>query len=779
MSVALNGVRVVDFGQYVAGPLLAELLAEHGADVIHVDPPGGPRLPGLPDAFLNRGKQRIVLDLANQADLATARELVSTADVLVENFRPGVMARIGLGPEVCADANPTLIYCSLPGFAADDPRAAIPAWEGIVMSATAGYRRSHEHWDWKARSSGPVPEPGRPLFTALPIASTTAALLGALAVIMGLLQRERTGAGARLEIPLSEAMLEVVGFHLEMPDFVGRRDDLPRPFLGSYLCADGRHVDQVPYPKFVERLLRKAGVWHEWVSVGLGDLGRVFVDPELKLRAEERFSRLVRTRSAADWESIAIEIGTPFAQVRSPQEWLVNDHARASGAVVSVDDPEYGVLDLCGPCIQADGSPLRLGSRSLPDADREGILASHRRAPRMSARQPGFGSERPLSGVAVVELSQVVAGPIAGRLLADYGADVLKVANPSPSGNNGFHGSFTNRGKSTVFVDVQDEDERRRLRSAIRDADVLLQNYAAGAVERYGLGYDELRTVHPGLVYVSLSAFGRTGPWQHRRGHENQAAAATGLSARYGGAAGWPRYQPYLVSDVGTGIVGAIAAALGLYRRAQTGTGQHLSSSLAHVATLHQALYLFGTDRPAARLPEPTGTEARGWNALQRLYEVADGWIFLAAPPSKAREVADAVGLPTTDAVGLPTTEVDPHLDEDGPFAAALSARLVERTAAEWMHVLVPLDVAVQAVREIAAVAHDPCWHRRGILRYARNGEGQEAAPVLGAGPQPWPLPTSSLRHPGPLGTGAIEPRATDSIPITMHHGNRHTDRSP
>jgi crotonobetainyl-CoA:carnitine CoA-transferase CaiB-like acyl-CoA transferase len=478
---------------------------------------------------------------------------------------------------------------------------------------------------------------------------------------------------------------------------------------------------------------------------------------------------LVRTRSAAEWESIAIEIGSPFAQVRSPQEWLVNDHARASGAVVSVDDPEYGALDLCGPCIQAEGSPLVVSARSLPDADRDGILTSHRQARRVSARKPGLAAERPLDGVAVVELSQVVAGPVAGRLLADYGADVLKVANPSPSGNNGFHGSFTNRGKSTVFVDVQDEGERRRLRSAIRDADVLLQNYAHGAVERYGLGYGALRTVRPGLVYVSLSAFGQAGPWQHRRGHENQAVAATGLSARYGGAAGWPRYQPYLVSDVGTGIVGAIAAALGLYRRAQTGTGQHLSSSLAHVATLHQALYLFGTDRPAARLPEPTGTEARGWNALQRLYEVADGWIFLAALPSKVRQVADAVGLPTT--------EVDPDLDEDGPFAAALSARLVERTAAEWMQVLAPLDVAVQAVREIAAVAHDPCWHRRGILRYARNGEGQDAAPVLGAGPQPWPLPARSLRHPGPLGSGATEPRATDSTGITMHHSNRHTDR--
>src|SRR5437868_238784 len=131
MAGALDGIRVIDFGQYVAGPLAAMLLADQGADVVRVDPPGGPRYDTPANATWNRGKRSIVLDLKDPAGNETARRLIETADVVVENFRPGVMDRLGLGPEVMTAANPRLIYCSMPGFASDDPRAGVAAWEGV------------------------------------------------------------------------------------------------------------------------------------------------------------------------------------------------------------------------------------------------------------------------------------------------------------------------------------------------------------------------------------------------------------------------------------------------------------------------------------------------------------------------------------------------------------------------------------------------------------------------------------------------------------------------
>ena len=189
MGQILEGMRVVDFGQYVAGPLTAMFLADQGADVVRVDPPGGPRWDTPANAVWNRGKRRITLDLKDAEDLATARRLIAGADVVVENFRPGVMDRLGVGAEAMTAAAPRLVYCSLPGFASDDPRAALPAWEGVVAAATGTYRsRTGEGAS----------------FTAIPIASTFAALVAATSIASALFSRERDGRGQRIEVPLFE-----------------------------------------------------------------------------------------------------------------------------------------------------------------------------------------------------------------------------------------------------------------------------------------------------------------------------------------------------------------------------------------------------------------------------------------------------------------------------------------------------------------------------------------------------------------------------------------------
>jgi crotonobetainyl-CoA:carnitine CoA-transferase CaiB-like acyl-CoA transferase len=135
----LDGVRVIDFGQYIAGPMAAMFLADQGAEVIRIDPPGGPRYNTPANATWNRGKRSIVLDLKKPADAETARKLIATADVVIENFRPGVMDRLGLGHAAMAKTNAGLVYCSLPGFGQDDPRANVKAWEGVLAAATCAF----------------------------------------------------------------------------------------------------------------------------------------------------------------------------------------------------------------------------------------------------------------------------------------------------------------------------------------------------------------------------------------------------------------------------------------------------------------------------------------------------------------------------------------------------------------------------------------------------------------------------------------------------------------
>ena len=182
MAGALEHIRVIDFGQYISGPLAGMLLADQGADVVRVDPPGGPRWETPANSTWNRGKKSITLDLKQADDAAVARSIIQSADVVVENFRPGTMERLGLGSEEMTRANPSLVYCSIPGFASDDPRAAMPAYEGVVGAASATFRP-------------PNADSPRPVYTAIPIASVYGAFQSVVAIVVALNARERDGVG--------------------------------------------------------------------------------------------------------------------------------------------------------------------------------------------------------------------------------------------------------------------------------------------------------------------------------------------------------------------------------------------------------------------------------------------------------------------------------------------------------------------------------------------------------------------------------------------------------
>ena len=203
----LDGVRVLDFGQYVAGPMAATLLADAGAQVTRIERPGGPRFTDPGNAYLLRGRAAtVVLDLKSPEGRARALALAARSDVLIENFRPGVMARLGLDSATCHDLNQGLVYCSLPGFSELDERAGVAGWEGVVMAAGGAYAR-------QASSSifgGAAGE--RPGFPSLPLASCFAAAMTALSACAALIARERDGGlGQRVEIPLADALLEGSG----------------------------------------------------------------------------------------------------------------------------------------------------------------------------------------------------------------------------------------------------------------------------------------------------------------------------------------------------------------------------------------------------------------------------------------------------------------------------------------------------------------------------------------------------------------------------------------
>jgi crotonobetainyl-CoA:carnitine CoA-transferase CaiB-like acyl-CoA transferase len=746
MKPGLTGIRVLDFGHYVAGPLAAVLLADAGASVIHVDRPGDldETLPRT-DVYLNRSKQRITLDLKEKADAATARELAATSDVVIENFRPGVMHRLGLDSATLREANDRLIFCSLPGFGATDDNAELRAWEGIVHSSVAGYRPLNEHWDPTGRNRISVADPSAPLYTPLTTTSNFAGLMGAISIVMALIARERSGSGQHIEIPLAEAFVEAYSTMLSGQTWARPRLEDNRMLQDlSHQAGDRGIFDCSPLTKFVLRLLEGAGVAAEWDRKGLIHREEASIDLDRRDEIIEQFRRLAESHPAAWWDEVATRANLPLSMARTPEEWLAAPEPYAAGTLVSLDDPVIGPVVVPGVSFelgQPAGAPR---PRHRLDEDRASILSELRsRRSDVSAHDDAAHSERPLDGFSVIDITQAVAGPTAARLLADFGAAVTKIGNPTPGVTDGIVGAM-HRGKRTMLMDIRSADGQRLLDQLLADADVLVTNFAPPALEAYGIGFDRASAANPNLIYCSISAYGSTGPWANRRGYENQCNAATGMASRYGSRFGWTLYQPTPINDAACGMLATFATVVALFARMGGAPGQKVGASLAQASTLHQAVH-FVLDAQSANQSETVRNEY-GTSAFYRMYRASDGWFFLAARDTDLTELARSLG---SDAASLESKN-----DPGGELARSWSERFAGETRDHWMDVLRELAIAAIPVASIdEATAY---LLNRGVVYYEPD-LGGVAVPRPGIGA--WLSETSPRAgaNPAPIGSQAIE----------------------
>jgi crotonobetainyl-CoA:carnitine CoA-transferase CaiB-like acyl-CoA transferase len=690
MAGALGGIRVIDFGQWLAGPLAALLLADQGAEVIHVDPPGGPAWKTVANATLQRGKQRIVLNLKNAADLASARSLIGSADVVIENFRPGVMDRLGLGWEAVRGGHDRLIYCSLPGFAADDPRAAMPAWEGVLAAATGTYTRSDAE--------------DQPRFNALPLASEFGALAAAIAIVMALIARQRDGLGQRLEVPLFDAMFLAFGASALLVNGAAAGGRPADPWSGTYQCRDGAMVLlNLATPRFVHRFLEATGTLQAWTAKGYLESDRLLHDRALWAQHKHELSALLHTRTAEEWDALATQVLLPLTRIRTSTAWMESQHAQDAGIIVPVDDPEYGRMLQPGPSVRRHEVPS--AAAASPSERPTVIRATAATSPLTTA----------LEGFRVVDTTQVLAGPTAARTLAEFGAEVIKINNPWEEGAgyrwqvHRYH-TDVNRGKRTILIDLKRPEGLALLWRLVENADAFLQNLRLGVAERLGIGYAQVRAHKPDIVYLSVSAFGYGGAWQYRPGYEPNAQAITGMQARMGGGADRPAGQPFAIDDYCTGLLGAFGLGLGLFHRLRTGAGQHVETSLGHAATFLQIPYMQTCESKV--WDEPSGPQAQGWGPLQRLYRAADAWFFLGAQDAQLECLASIPGLQVIR--GL----------VGAPLAAQLEMCFRARPASEWVCLLVEAGMGAHMLGHVTQLMHDP-WvvaHGLSVTRQHRDG---------------------------------------------------------
>lgn len=635
----LSGLRVVDFGQYIAGPAVSMILGDYGADVIHIDPPKGPVWNEWEcNAALMRGKRSISLDLKNEKDLDIALKLIDRADILVENFHPGVMDRLGLGWETLEKRNPGLIYCSLPGFSKEDEkRCDWPGWEGIV-SAEGGLYSSTDYFKGKDTFQ----------FDALPLASMFAAVIACHSIAAALIVREKCGRGQYIESSLYDACFEIDSTRMVYPKGISVPDSTVRSpesknaslcmrLMNNYPCKDGRYIKTTPPPRGQVKLC-KALFPESWLREG---------PPE---DAGETVRQIMLTRTMREWEEYAQTVhGAGVSVSLTSNEWLHEKSTQDSRTSVKIKDPVLGDTLQPGVPSLMMGSGDSCGSaRHLPNADSDEIIRELEREEARIVRTVSQSPELPLKGIKILDLSQVVAGPTAGRLLAEYGAEVIKINNPRFADNfTALVGHETQcNGKKTMLLDIKSDDGRRIMDALIRECDVFHSNFSQEAYMHLGFTEEDLRKKNPDIIVSQVNIHSLSGGREWMRGHEDLGEAASGMSLRYSGTLR-PQTLPILVLDHMTGHMSALGVVLAVYERLRNGKGQKVQACLSRSATLVQLPYMIAYKGKVWN--EPSGPDSWGFSPYDRMYEASDGYIYLHSDPEAVKTVPELAEMPWDD----------------------------------------------------------------------------------------------------------------------------------
>ncbi len=617
---ALAPYRVLDLTGAL-GPLAGKILADLGADVVRVEPLEGSalrRLPPFADGAADPerglawwayagGTRSVVLDLETTDGRARLLSLVRAADFLLESLPPGTLDRLGLGWPALHRENRRLILTSISPFGRSGPQRD---WRGpeLVTQAMGGMVYA-------------VGDPDRP-----PVrvgggqASCQAAGQAVLGTLVAHFEREQTGEGRWVDTSAQHAVTTTLLSATALPALHGftphregsavrtsgfRRRILFRATDGFVALTVGGGVLSGAMMTALVKWMAEEGAapdfmrerdWVKWDNAYLlaaGARGQEDID-----RVSEAVAAFTAARTKAELYAAALGRGLLIAPVDDMADLAVDRQLAARGFFVPVDEPRARRrVTVPGAWAKLSLTPLRppvpaprLGEHTAQVLEEWG----HSRARPADAAPRAPGGRGPFEGLRVVDFAWVATGPLTGRLLADYGADVIRLESSrrldpgrtltpwaegkaGPNRSQGF--ANYNAGKRSMALDLAKPEARDLARRLIATADVVVESFSAGTTGRWGLDWATLSREHPGLIYLSSCQQGQTGPHAHYRGYGSLAAALAGFYS----VTGWPDREPAMIYGAYTDFVAhhfASAAVLAaLDHRRRTGRGQHIDLS--------------------------------------------------------------------------------------------------------------------------------------------------------------------------------------------------------
>ncbi len=648
------------------------LLADYGADVVKMERPAGDparRLPGF--AMWNRNKRGLVNDDPGRLD-----QFLAGADVCITGADQD--------PDSISRKYPHLVVLYVPPCTPAGAPWAGGAESHGLLSAYGGPARRQSSFD------------GGPIELVYPLGLYVQATWGAASTVAALIERQRSGCGQ---------VVTVAGIHGVMVCCAGTLNLIPgQQPLPTNVGPGGRHPCYTTYqaqddqwlflaaltPKFQINAFKVLGVGDIYADERIQGIPARIVLPENRGWIRQLLADAFRTRPRDEWLDLLEKGDCPAGPLGQRDDWLDHPQILANNLRAEVHDPERGDVVMPGLALNMSETP---GSIHSPAPT---LGQHHNSVTPWPARErpagPAPRSDRgPLAGYRVLDLGTILAGPYAGALLAELGADVIKVEPPV---GDAFRetGFVYNRGQRGLAIDLYSEAARAAFYRVVQSADAVVDNSRRGVLERLRIDYASLTRVKPEIVTLSLTGFGEKGPVAHKPGFDPVLQAMSGMMSAQGGDCD-PVLFTIPVNDIAAATLIVFGVCLGLLHRVRYGVGQKITTSLAACSTVMQSgeLVRFADRTP----PVIGGRDFAGASALDRFYRVSDGWLRL-----QARDVASLQSAGLVDASML--------LGSDADLACGLERAFASRRLNDALSCLHKADIPASAARMPHELLDDP-----------------------------------------------------------------------
>ena len=738
----LEGVKVLDLSEGIAGPFCAKLLADLGADTVKVERPDsgdisrtfGPFPDDVPDIersasffYLNTGKRSMALDVTAPEGRATLAALVKRFDVVIGCER---LTRSGIGyPEIRA-WNATAVFTSVTGFGDDGPYAGFRG-SHLIACALGGW----------AHLCG-VPE-REPLQVGGAIAETLGGAYAAAATLLAVLGRARHRGGDHVEVSIQQAVLcgaQIPSLLYEFRNIVVERYSSVGAGAGvGYMLPtrDGTiGLNALTRPQW-RMLCKFLGREDIALNERYRDIHWTLPDERLE-EIRQVFRAALADRSAVELFHEAQARRVPFGLVPDLATLFELNPHREREFFQEIEHLVCGTVRVPGVAFKSTAASIHLTRPPLLGEHTQEIREELRKS-RPSADNRGAGNEPnplPLEGLRVLDLSMFFAGPSLAQILADAGADVIKVesiqridgwrgsgtqmAGDVPSWETSPYFNWVNRNKRDVTLNLKDPRGVAVVKTLVRDADILIENYTPRVMQDFGLAYDQLREINQRLIMISLSGFGADVSWRDYVAFGMSTEQMSGISHLTGYEDGEPLYTGMTGGDLFAGVMGAVDVLAALWHRERTGTGQHLDFSQIEACNLFVGDVMTGWSL-AQTDPGRRGNRHPGY-ALQGTFRCEDkGWIAISCKTNAQLErLCDKAGINHQD-TGLHTK---------------LGRWICGQDKIVLMHDLQRAGIPAGAVLNGPDLLHDPHLEARGAF----VAQGRPGIGVLHYPAQPYRL---------------------------------------